>query len=74
MHNPDFAKLADAMGGRGLTVTAEADLPSVMADFLWSGPNTPTLLNAVCDADEHVYPMVPAGFALDKCIISRPPK
>ena len=74
MMNPDFALLATAMGGRGLTVTTEADLPAVMADFLWNGPNTPTLLNAVCDPDEHVYPMVPAGSALDKCIISRPAK
>ena len=74
MHNPDFAKLADAMGGRGLTCATEADLPAAMADFLFAQPDTPVLLNAICDADEHVYPMVPAGYALDKCIVSRPTK
>jgi acetolactate synthase I/II/III large subunit len=74
MVNPDFAQLANAMGGRGLTVTTEAELPGVMADFLFGGdPNQPALLNAVCEVDEHVYPMVPAGHALDECIVARKP-
>lgn len=72
MVNPDFAELARAMGARGMTVTTEAALPAVMRDFLFGGPpDQPALLNAVCEADEHVYPMVPAGHGLDECIVSR---
>jgi acetolactate synthase-1/2/3 large subunit len=54
MVNPDFADLARAMGGKGLTVTKEGDLAAVMKEFLEADPDVPTLLNAVCEADEHV--------------------
>jgi hypothetical protein len=40
-------------------------------EFLFDAPDTPTLLNAVCEADEHVYPMVPAGRALDDMVLGR---
>ena len=73
MVNPDFAQLAAAMGARGLTAVTEAELPGAMQDFLFGGdPSQPALLNAVCEVDEHVYPMVPAGYGLDECIVSRP--
>ncbi len=94
MVNPDFAKLAESMGARGLTATTEAELPKVMEvregrdtfflpklmltvpfrlqDFLFGDPTRPVVLNAICEVDEHVYPMVPAGHALDACITSRP--
>ena len=55
-----------------LQVTKEEDLPRIMREFLFSDPHTPVVLNAVCEADEHVYPMVAAGQALDQCIVSRP--
>lgn len=78
MFNPDFATLSQAMGARGVTVTTEAELPAKMAEFLWGRPGheeedarMPVLLNAVCETDEHVYPMVPAGRALDECIVAR---
>jgi len=54
MVNPDFAELARAMGGKGLTVTKEGELAAVMKEFLEADPDVPTLLNAVCEADEHV--------------------
>ena len=57
MVNPDFAQLAVAMGGKGLTVRTEAELAAVMKEFLEADPDVPTILNAVCEADEHVYPM-----------------
>jgi hypothetical protein len=54
-------------------VEREEDLPRVMREFLFSDPDTPVLLNAICEVDEHVYPMVPGGHALDQCITARPP-
>lgn len=72
MVNPDFAQLTDAMGGTGLTVAAEEDLPAVIRKFLFEVPeDKPCLLNAVCEADEHVYPMVPAGHGLHEMVMGR---
>ncbi len=64
MVNPDFAQLARAMGGKGLTVKTEEELPAVMREFLNADPTVPTILNAVCEADEHVYPMCVLIFRL----------
>jgi acetolactate synthase-1/2/3 large subunit len=71
MVNPDFAQLATAMGAKGMTVTTEADLQKVVQEFLFADPDVPTVLNAVCEADEHVYPMVPAGHGLHEMVLER---
>ena len=71
MCNPDFADLARAMGGKGLTVTKEGDLAAVMKEFLEADPDVPTLLNAVCEADEHVRSSRQRQQPL--CNSSRPP-
>jgi acetolactate synthase-1/2/3 large subunit len=71
MVNPDFAQLARALGGKGLEVSKEADVERVVKEFLFADPDVPTLLNAVCEADEHVYPMVPAGHGLDEMVMGR---
>lgn len=73
MFNPDFASLARSMGGKGLTTTSESDLQDVMREFLFADPDVPTILNAVCETDEHVFPMVPAGHALHEMVLERPP-
>ena len=71
MVNPNFADLARGMGAKGLEVKDEADLEKVVHDFLFSDNTTPVLLNAICEADEHVYPMVPAGNGLDEMVLGR---
>ncbi|KAJ9051208.1 Acetolactate synthase, mitochondrial [Entomophthora muscae] len=68
MFNPDFVKLSEAMGCRGMRCSAPEDLPSIMADFL-SHPG-PVVLEAKVDRAEHVYPMVPAGKALHEMVLS----
>ena len=74
MVNPDFAALAVAMGAKGLTTSSESDLETVMREFLFADPEIPTVLNAICETDEHVFPMVPAGHALDDMVMERPAK
>lgn len=74
MVNPDFAELTTAMGGKGLTVSTEGALEDVMREFLFADPEVPTVLNAICETDEHVFPMVPAGHALHDMVFERPPK
>ena len=74
MINPDFANLANAMGGRGLSVEHEKHLVEVLEDFLFTQPDIPALLDAHCEKDTHVYPMVPTGHGLDSVITRRPAK
>ncbi len=59
MVNPCFRDMAEAMGCQGLRVDNEADLPAVMEEFLKT--DRPVVLDAVCEKDEHVYPMVSAS-------------
>jgi acetolactate synthase I/II/III large subunit len=72
MYNPDFAQLARGMGAKGLTLEKEEDLERVIREFLFDDPDVPTLLNAVCETDEHVFPMVPAGNGLHEMVLKRP--
>jgi len=68
MINPDFQKLAEACGAKGMTVQCVDDLPRVMDEFLkYDGP---VVLNAVIEKDEHVYPMVAAGKGLDEMVFA----
>jgi len=62
MRNPDFVKLAEAMGCKGIRVSKMEDLPAAMAEFLET--DEPVLMEAVVEKHEHVYPMVPAGKGL----------
>lgn len=67
MKNPCFANLAEAMGAKGLRLEKDVDLERVMKEFIeYDGP---VVLDAVCEKDEHVYPMVPAGKALDEMVL-----
>merc|ERR1712048_1176879 len=58
--NPDFVKLAEACGAKGLRATSLEDLPGKMAEFL-AYKDGPIVLDALCDKEEHVYPMVQIG-------------
>jgi acetolactate synthase I/II/III large subunit len=74
MTNPDFVKLAESMGCRGLRVSDRKDLPEVIRSFLFDdeldgGHTRPVLLDCVVEAAEHVYPMVPAGKGLHEMVL-----
>lgn len=68
MFNPDFVKLAESMGCRGLRCSNPEELESTMADFL-AHPG-PIVYEVKVDRSEHVYPMVPAGKALHEMVLS----
>lgn len=69
MVNPDFVKLAEAMHCKGIRATTEEELPAKMAEFL--AHDGPILFEAVVCKEEHVYPMVPAGKALDEMVLGK---
>jgi acetolactate synthase-1/2/3 large subunit len=67
--NPDFVKLAEAFGIRGMAVTERGQvIPSVREARAHSGP---VLINFQVEQEDSVYPMVPAGGALH-AMIRRP--
>ena len=69
MTNPDFCKLAEAMGAKSLRCTNLADLPAMMKEFLEYDGTRPIIMECLVSS-EHVYPMVPAGKALHEQIVS----
>src|SRR5208282_5153733 len=66
--NPDFIKLAEAMGVKALRVTRQEDLAEKMKEFLEYNKG-PILMEAVVTKGEHVLPMVPAGKALHQFLV-----
>jgi acetolactate synthase-1/2/3 large subunit len=62
MKNPNFAAMAEACGIRGIKCEHKADLSKAVAEML-THPG-PVLVDFEVEANEHVYPMVPAGKGL----------
>ena len=64
--NPDFAKLAEAYGMKGITVTARSQvIPTVKAVREHNGP---VVIDFRVEQEDTVYPMVAAGAALNDMI------
>jgi acetolactate synthase-1/2/3 large subunit len=64
---PDFVKLAEAYGAEGYRIEKYDDLETVLEKAL-SSPN-PAFIDVRVDREENVYPMVPAGAALDEMLL-----
>nr|WP_242025840.1 biosynthetic-type acetolactate synthase large subunit [Leptolyngbya sp. FACHB-36] len=56
---PDFVKLADAFGIKGMVIRSPEDLKGAVAEML--AHNGPVLLDAQVKRNENCYPMVPPG-------------
>ena len=69
MTAPDFIKIADAHGIPGRRVTTRAEVDEAIA---WArSVDGPTVLEFRVEKEDAVYPMVPAGAALDQ-MLQRP--
>ena len=64
MPRPDIAKLAEAMGAIGLTVTEKGRVPQAIEQML--AEPRPFLLDFMVDCEENVWPMVTGGRGLDE--------
>jgi acetolactate synthase I/II/III large subunit len=62
LENPDYAAFARAVGAGGVTVTSRGDVSAAVARML--AESGPCLLDFHVEAEENVWPMVPAGGAL----------
>jgi acetolactate synthase-1/2/3 large subunit len=63
---PDYAKLAEAYGCAGFTVTTEDELGSALEDALGCGRTA--VVDARCDPEEKCFPMIPAGAAATEIV------
>ncbi|MDX2006067.1 MAG: biosynthetic-type acetolactate synthase large subunit [Meiothermus sp.] len=68
--NPDFAKLAEAYGIKGITLTDRAKLKDTVREVLEH--KGPVLLEARVYHEEGVFPMIPSGGAAEDMIIDNP--
>jgi len=67
---PDFVKLAEAFGGVGMRVDKVSELDATLdAAFAVDGESF-VLVDVAVSREENVYPMVPAGAALNEMVLS----
>lgn len=64
--NPDFVKLADAYGILGIRVTDKNDVRAAVDKAMEH--DGPVIIDFVVEQDDNVYPMIPAGMAVDHLI------
>ena len=62
--NVDFVKLAEAMGAVGIRVTKKEELEPAVRKALELG--RPVVIDCIIDKDDKVFPMVPAGAAIEE--------
>ncbi len=58
---PDFVKLAESFGAKGLRATKPDQVDDVIAEMIET--DKAVIVDMVVDPDENVYPMIPAGAA-----------
>ncbi len=67
---PDFVKIAEAYGAVGLRATKPSEVVPVLKEAIKT--KKPVFMDFVVDWKEKVYPMVPAGAAIDDMLFYEP--
>jgi acetolactate synthase-1/2/3 large subunit len=67
-YSPDFVKLAESYGAKGIRVMKEEDIQKAF-DEAMANQEGPTILEFIIDTGELVLPMVPGGNALHDMIL-----
>jgi acetolactate synthase-1/2/3 large subunit len=62
MRNPNFAKMAEAFGVRGIRCEHKGDVEKTVKEML--AHKGPVVVDYFVEPNEHVYPMVPSGKGL----------
>ena len=62
--NVDFVKLAEAMGAVGIRVTKKEEFEPTLRKAMELG--RPVVIDCIIDKDDKVFPMVPAGAAIEE--------
>jgi acetolactate synthase-1/2/3 large subunit len=66
---PDFVKLAEGYGHRGVLIDKPADVEGALKDA-FSRKNELVFLDFITDQAENVYPMIPGGKGITEMILS----
>ena len=69
--NPDFVKLAEAYGAKGLRIKRPADVKRVLQQAI-DHSDGPVIVEAVVEKEDNVFPMIPAGAAISEMLIEAP--
>ena len=64
---PDFVKVAEAYGAKGIRVKTPGDLDKAIQEAL-KHKDGPYLIDILTEREENVWPMVPAGASLDEML------
>jgi len=64
--NPDFVKLAEAYGIKGIRVSKQDELESAINEA--NNHNGPVVVDFVIEKVDDVYPMIPAGQSVEELI------
>jgi acetolactate synthase-1/2/3 large subunit len=64
---PDFARLAEAYGVRGATVTAPEDVDAAIANA-WDHPG-PAVIDFRVEREANVFPIVPQGMSIGEMLV-----
>lgn len=65
---PDFVKLAEAYGGKGIRVSDPKDLDNAIAEMINS--DVVTIVDVCVDQKENCFPMIPSGKAHNEILLS----
>jgi len=66
--SPDFVKLAAAYGIPGASVSDRKDLDTAMREMI--NAKGPYLLEVKIEQEDNIFPMVPAGGTVSRCLLS----
>ena len=69
--NPDFVKLAEAYGAKGFHIKRPVDVPKILQRAL-DYNDGPCVINCEVVKADNVFPMIPAGAALEDMLIEAP--
>jgi acetolactate synthase-1/2/3 large subunit len=67
-YTPDFVKLAESYGARGIRVTKKEEISAAFEKAKKSS-KVPTLVEFIIDQEELVYPMIQPGGTLEEMIM-----
>ncbi|MBN1443738.1 MAG: biosynthetic-type acetolactate synthase large subunit [Planctomycetes bacterium] len=71
--SPDFVKLAEAYGARGLRIRRSGDVRRILREAM-EHTDGPCIIDARVEKEDNVFPMIPAGAAVHEMIIEKPKK
>ncbi len=68
LRNPDFARVAEAFGARGIRVERPDQVEAALRSA-FETEGVPTVVDVICDPEENCLPMIPAGQSVAEMIL-----